>query len=218
MSVELGFNTHGKGRVRLVKVTRRPCGTQSLQQYSVQILLEGDIMGDVFLTGNNEPVVATDTCKNTVYILAGQHNFESIEDFGLILVRHFLSEDPRFVNRVNVTISKDNWERVTTNDSKGRAAPHKHAFQRVGPHQYFTQVTGEKRPGKDVTLALKSGIRELQIVKTTQSGFEGYHRDKYTSLPESKDRLLGTSATAEWTVSPKALGRSKINFEKVIYT
>ncbi len=42
MSYHLGFNTHGKGRVRLVKVTRNKDGTHEIMQLSVQILLEGE--------------------------------------------------------------------------------------------------------------------------------------------------------------------------------
>ena len=32
----------------------------------------------------------------------------------------------------------------------------------------------------------------LTILKTTQSGFEGYHMDKYTLLPPCDDRCLAT--------------------------
>lgn len=88
--IKLGFNTHGKGRVRLVKVIRKADGTHDVQQLSVQILLEGDNMEKVFTTGDNSPVVATDTCKNTVYCLAKLHDFNSIEEFGIILCNHFL--------------------------------------------------------------------------------------------------------------------------------
>ena len=216
MSVQLGANSHGKGRVRLVKVNRQADGTHVIQQYSVQIILEGDVMDDVFLTGNNAPVVPTDTCKNTVYCLAKLNNFDSMEDFGLIICRHFLTEYPKIVNRITVSITKDNWERIaTTTDSKGKLAPHKHAFKRMGPMSAYTRVIGEKRAGKDATFAIASGIRELQILKTTQSGFENYHRCKYTSLPEAKDRIFGTSAAVEWVVNPALIGRAKINFDKV---
>ena len=76
MSIRLGFNTHGKGRVRMVKVKRCPkTGNQNVMQVSVQILLEGDNMESAFLTGDNSNVVPTDTCKNTIYCLVSRSVF-----------------------------------------------------------------------------------------------------------------------------------------------
>jgi urate oxidase len=43
-SYKLGFNTHGKGRVRLVKVKRNKDGTHEIMQLSVQVLLEGELL------------------------------------------------------------------------------------------------------------------------------------------------------------------------------
>lgn len=215
MAVVLGFNTHGKGRVRLVKVTRLPDGRHEVAQLQVQILLEGDNMANVFLTGNNSTVVATDTCKNTVYCLAKMHDFKSIEEFGLITCRHFLSEYPQIVNKVSVEITKDRWERLTTPDSLGRQTPHKHAFVRVGPNRPFTKVQGEKRPGTNLKLSVQSGFRSLEIMKTTQSGFVGFHRDKFTSLPEVDDRILGTSVTAEWTYNDVDVAATGTDFNLV---
>ena len=105
--IDLGWNTHGKGRVRVVKVTRNADGSQDVVQLSVQVLLEGDVMKDGFISGDNATVVATDTCKNTVYCLAKDHDFKSIEEFGLIICSHFIKEYPEFVNKINVKIIKD---------------------------------------------------------------------------------------------------------------
>lgn len=216
MSVQLGFNAHGKSRVRLVKITKKPDGMNFIQQLNVQILLEGDDMAKVFLNGDNKSVVATDTCKNTVYCLASQHDFQSIEEFGIIIVKHFLKEYPNLVNKISVSISSDTWERLSTiPDSKGRVGPHKHAFKRVGPKRPFTNVQGELRRGSRLKLALQSGFSNLEILKTTQSGFEGFHRDRYTSLPEVKDRLLGTSVTATWAFNPTEVQRHDIKFHEV---
>jgi urate oxidase len=52
----------------VVKVIRGANGVHNVMQLSVQILLEGDTMGEVYETGDNAKVVATDTCKNTVYV------------------------------------------------------------------------------------------------------------------------------------------------------
>jgi len=199
----LGFNTHGKGRVRLMKVKRnKATGVHDVLQYNVQILLEGDGMDEVFLDGNNRKCVATDTCKNTVYYVANKHEWASSEEFGILLAKHFLDEYPAIVNRVCVQIIKDRWERIENPDSMGRMGPHKHAFKRIGPNRPYTHVTAEKRPHTGVNLEIKSGFRNLEILKTTQSGFEGFHRCKLATLPEAADRILATSMDAEWQFTP----------------
>ena len=35
-------------------------------------------------------------------------------------------------------------------------------------------------------------------MKTTRSGFSGFPRDRYTTLPETDDRLMATKITAIW--------------------
>lgn len=214
MSAKLTYSTHGKGRVRLVKVLRGPDGRQEIIQLNVQILLEGDAMDPSFTRGDNSIVVPTDTCKNTVYCVASKHDFKSIEEFGILLCRHFLAEYPTIVNKITVTITKDNWQRLTTPDSYGRMAEHKHTFKRIGPQKPFTVVVGEKRPHTQVTLAVKSGFKGLEILKTTQSGFTDFHRCQYTSLPESTDRLLGTSAEIEWNYCSRQVNAGTIDYNK----
>ena len=214
--VKIAFNSHGTGRVRVVKVNRQKDGTHSVQQLNVQLLLEGDAMDQSFYTGDNSIVVPTDTCKNTVYCLAKLHDFASIEDFGLIICKHFLQEYPKLVNRISVEIIADNWERITTSkDSNGRVAPHKHAFKRVGPKKAYTHVQGTKRAGTKASFSVQSGVTNLEIMKTTQSGFSDFHKCKYTSLPETTDRLVGTSVSSKWEFNTKALERGGLNFNRI---
>lgn len=221
----LGFNCHGKSRVRMVKVVRRPDGYEEVIQVSVQILLEGEVMGDVFVTGDNATVVATDTCKNTVYCLGKMHDFSAIEEFGVIICKHFLNQYPEMVNRISVEIIKDRWERVHNKDSRGNAnVPHKHVFRRLGPNRPFVHTQGTKAyksgPNGKIGITMQGGFDGLEIMKTTQSGFTGFHRDRFTSLPEVKDRLVGTSVKAIWEYSQKAIGSFRgddyINTHKII--
>lgn len=210
----LDYNSHGKGRVRLVKVTRGADGVHDVIQYSVQILLEGDIMDSAFLTGDNTNVVPTDTCKNTVYCVARENEFSSPEEFGILLCKHFLAEYPKIVNKISVQIIKDRWERLIAPNTKGVLAPHDHTFKRVGPNRPYAHVQGEKRPGSALKLTMQAGFRGLEIMKTTQSGFENFHRDRYTSLPDAADRIVATSADAQWTYSPAVVARGSVDFNR----
>jgi urate oxidase len=44
----------------------------------------------------------------------------------------------------------------------------------------------------------------LKVLKTTESGFVGYHQDAYTTLAETTDRIFATTITADWTADPSS--------------
>ena len=44
-----------------------------------------------------------------------------------------------------------------------------------------------------------SGLTNLVVLKTTDSAFAGFPRDEFTTLPDTRDRILATSMTAAWT-------------------
>src|SRR5699024_4964028 len=43
-----------------------------------------------------------------------------------------------------------------------------------------------------------SGFYDLTVLKTTASGFVGYPKDRYTTLPETEDRILATDIATRW--------------------
>ena len=172
-------------------------------------------MDSAFLTGDNKNVVPTDTCKNTVYVVAHKNEFRSAEEFGILLCRHFLTEYPKIVNKISVRVIRDRWERLMAPNSKGALVPHSHTFLRLGPNKPYAHVQGEKRPGSAMKLKVQSGFRGLDIMKTTQTGFVDFHKCKNTSLPEATDRILGTSIDAEWSFGDAAIARGNIDFNKV---
>ncbi|KAI7036572.1 Uricase, partial [Hortaea werneckii] len=43
-----------------------------------------------------------------------------------------------------------------------------------------------------------SGIKGLLVLKSTGSQFWGFHRDEYTRLPETWDRILSTEVESTW--------------------
>ena len=84
------------------------------------------------------------TSTSPQYFHKGMY-FTSIEEFGIIICKHFLNEYPEMVNRISVEIIKDRWERISNKDTSGRIVPHKHAFLRKGPNRPFVHVQGTKR-------------------------------------------------------------------------
>jgi urate oxidase len=94
-----------------------------------------------------------------------------------------------------VSISEQPWTRVQIRGGPRPAGdgPHPHAFERTGTEQRTTTVTSTRNAEWVV-----SGLTDLTLLKTTGSEFWGYAKDRYTTLPETHDRVLATSVDARW--------------------
>jgi urate oxidase len=184
--IALGENRYGKSRVRLVRVKRSADGHDFLE-WTVEILLQGDFE-ICFTEGDNSKILPTDTMKNTVYSLAQRSHAESMEEFAKALV-DFLLERNRQVTEAEVSISSKAWEHVATGGK-----PHPTAFVQSSGERQTTRVS---RP-QHGQFSIVSGLENLIIMKTANSGFEGYIKDSLTTLPPTGDRLLGTVLRATW--------------------
>jgi urate oxidase len=182
---ELIWNRYGKSRIRLVKV-HRSLESHHIVDLSLDVQLEG-AFDPVYIDGNNDSCLATDTMKNTVYALARQHPIAHVETFAQRLADHFLAVPA--VSSARITAVESPWTRL---DAGGR--PHPHAFVQAGGEQWTAVVTRDER-----AVTITSGVRNLILLKTSDSGFSGFPRDRYTTLPDTDDRILATSLTATWT-------------------
>jgi urate oxidase len=80
---------------------------------------------------------------------------------------------------------------------------HEHAFQRGSGGNRVATVVGD-----GAGVQIQAGIEDLLVLKTTGSGWEGFLRDQYTTLPETSDRILATIITARWSYR----GSGKLDF------
>ncbi len=192
VKVVLGRNTYGKADVRLFKVFR-DSERHEVKDVWVNVAMEGDF-GAAHVLGDNTGLLATDTVRNTIYALAGDGLTSSVEEFGRVLIRHFVAAGPK-VESVLVQLTQHLWQRLT---SAGQE--HDHAFSRLMPKHTAT-VTGDGH-----TFTVTSGIDELFILKTTQSGWAGFLREEFTTLPDTTDRILATVVTAKWEYLPGDIG------------
>jgi urate oxidase len=188
MPATLIENSYGKQAIRLVTVRRR-ADRHELKDVTVGIRFEGDFVA-AYTEGDNGGVLPTDTMKNTVYALAAEHPFDDVEDFGLILSDHFLANNPRAV-RVRVDLVEHLWEPIEAGGDV-----HPHAFRQAGSERRTAEVT---RDGKGARVL--AGLEDLVVMKTAKSAFEGFPRDRYTTLPETTDRILATAVRATWRYS-----------------
>ncbi len=178
-------HSYGKSRVRLTRVTRHG-ERHYLKELSIDILLEGDF-ADSYVHGDNTKVVATDTMKNTIYVLAKKHGVGAIEDFGATVAGHFL-QTYAHISSATVALAEKPWTRLTID---GREHPH--AFC-GGSSERRTCIVTDSRQGKRV----ESGLEDLSLLKTTDSAFTGFIHDAYTTLRDADDRIFATLLSARW--------------------
>lgn len=180
MAIVLGPNRYGKAETRVVRVTRDG-GTHRIKDVNVSVSLSG-AMEDVHLTGDNAAVLPTDSQKNTVFAFAKKHGIESIEDFGLLLARHFVEAQPAIAH-ARVEIHEYGWRRITGG----------HSFVRDGGEVRTALIHGDTG-----TASVVSGLTDLVVLNSTGSEFHGFVQDEYTTLAPTGDRVLATAVTARW--------------------
>lgn len=177
MAIVLGDNRYGKAETRLVRVDRG-AGEHRIVDLNVSTALAGDLAA-THLAGDNSGVLPTDTQKNTVYAFA-RDGVGEIEDFALRLARHFVDTTPT-ISQARVRIEQYGWERLAD-----------HSFVRAAG----TRTTTATYDGERAWVV--SGVEDLVVLNTTGSEFHGFHKDRYTTLPETSDRILATAVTAHW--------------------
>jgi urate oxidase len=187
MGVFLVHNQYGKAETRVVRVYR-DADPHELVDYNVSVALSGEFTA-VYLAGDNTNCLTTDAMKNTVNAFALEHGeaARQPESFALALGRHFARDVPA-VQRARVAVQMYPWSRLASD-----GAPHPHAFKRDGSHVRTAIVTCEGD-----TDWVVSGVRDLIVLKTTDSEFHDFYTDRYTTLAGTTDRVLATSVTGQW--------------------
>ena len=157
-----------------------------MRDVTVAIRFEGEY-NESYTSGDNRGVLPTDTMKNTVYAIAGRDGVGEPEAFGLAVSRHFLERNPR-LRCVTLELTDHFWSRIPVG-----AHEHGQAFVRMGPDARTARVIRTRE-----SVHVDAGISDLLILKSGHSAFEGYTRDEFTTLAETRDRILATSLTATW--------------------
>jgi len=183
--MKLHSNRYGKAKIRVLK-KQRENGTDTFKELEVKVILEG-MFDAAYTAGDNREIVATDTMKNTVNVFAYEKLGLETEPFVVELAAHFLDKYPQ-VKGVEIETEERVWERIRVDGS-----PSPTNFSVAGRMIPTTRVTRSHN-----RLEINSGIRGLVILKSASSGFAGFHRDEFTTLPETEDRLLATSLTSHW--------------------
>ena len=195
--VILTANQYGKAENRVVRVVR-DTHRHEVVDLNVTSQLRGDFEA-AHTEGNNAHVVATDTQKNTIFAFA-RDGVATPEAFLLRLADHFTGEFD-WVTGGRWAAEQYGWFRINDHD---------HAFFRGTPE---TRTAVVVRDGGDT--AVISGFHGLTVMKTTESGFVGYPKDKYTTLAETEDRILATDIATRWRYSSTAVDGGDLDFNKL---
>jgi urate oxidase len=184
MAIVLGPNQYGKAEVRVVAVDRSS-PRHTIVDLNVSSSLRGDFTA-AHTEGDNAHVLTTDAQKNTVFAFA-RDGVGSPEEFALRLARHFAGSFD-WITGARVAVDSYGWDRIVVG-----GAEHDHAFSRNGSEVRTAVVTVD---GDDAHVL--AGLTDLVVLKTTGSEFWGFPRDRYTTLAETRDRILATAVTARW--------------------
>ncbi|WP_108668393.1 factor-independent urate hydroxylase [Euzebya rosea] len=191
-SPPMGPNRYGKSGIRLAVVDRsRP--THAFTDLEVEVRLHGDFDA-AHVDGDNSAVLPTDTMRGTCFALA-RDGIDSVVGYGVRLVDRFLDASPG-VDRAVVTLTQYPWQAVTVD---GEA--HEHTFRPAAGGRPTWTVSRARNASPTVT----GGILGARVLKTTGSAFSGFLCDEYTTLPETRDRVMATTVDARWgTTGPDA--------------
>ncbi|KAK4879890.1 hypothetical protein RN001_008036 [Aquatica leii] len=186
---EFGNYGYGKNHVKLLHVYRDG-PKHTIREFEVDTHLKLNTKKD-YLDGDNKDIIATDTQKNTVFVLAKKYGIKTPEEFGLLICSHFLYMY-RHVEEVEVALEEYPWERLQADGQE-----HNHAFL-FSPNAIRFAIVTQKRNESPI---IKGGLKNLRVLKTTQSAFTDFYQDGYRTLPDDNDRIFSTVVTATWEFS-----------------
>lgn len=178
-------STYGKGRVRIMRV-KRDTERHEARELNVTVLLTGAFDAS-YTSDDNSSVIATDSIKNIVNIVARDNVGAETEPFAAALATYFLDRYAH-VTQVDVTATETKWVRIAVD-----GAPHEHSFVLDSNGNPFVKLAAT-REGVSVT----SGIKGFTFMKTTNSGWENYWFDEATTLKPTADRMCATAMDASW--------------------
>ena len=178
-------STYGKGRVRVMRLSGEG-QDREVRELTVQAMLRGDI-AQAYTRADNSTSVSTDTIKNVVNVVAREELEAGPEAFCRAVAKRLL-ESYSGMTGATVSAREVRWNRLAVDGS-----PHPHAFTLDGNGQGTAEVVMD-RDGDRVA----SGLSGFTFLKATASGWSSYIKDRYTTLPETEDRILATSMEASW--------------------
>jgi urate oxidase len=183
--MSLVSNRYGKGRVRTLRVERH--GDHNMvREMSLLVMLEGDFER-AYTDADNRKIIATDTIKNIVNLVARENVASGAEHFCQAVAHRFL-DIYAHIGGVSVEGSETRWTRMVVD-----GADHPHGFILDGNGTSVVRLAQTRE-----RTTMHSGVENFTFMKSTGSGWTDYLMDEFTTLPETTDRIAATSMNATW--------------------
>ncbi|MCX8256010.1 Uricase [Beijerinckiaceae bacterium RH AL1] len=181
----LVMNRYGKGRVRVMRLTR-DTPRHEPRELTVEAIIEGDF-GRAYTAADNSTSVSTDTTKNLINVVAHDNLDLPTELFCKAVTERFFRDYPQ-VEKCTVTAKETKWTRLVIDGKE-----HPHSFTLDSNGKPFAVVIATRAGLKTV-----SGIEGFTILKTTDSGWANFYQDPLTTILPATDRMASTSLVASW--------------------
>ncbi len=107
----------------------------------------------------------------------------------MVLAARDVMSRHKLVTGVDMDFSRLPWERLVV-----EGKPHNHAFVKGAGSRFVRAHVPRNGP-----VRLVAGFRGVRVMKTTQSGFEGYIVDEFTTLKPTRDRVMATEVSCEYS-------------------
>lgn len=91
---------------------------------------------------------------------------------------------PLQLTGADAEVTEKLWARATVG-----GVGHNHGFLRTGPEERIARAQARR----GAPLKVESEIANLIVMKTTKSGFEGFHTSQQRMLPDTNERVLATN-------------------------
>jgi urate oxidase len=177
--------TYGKDHVRVMRVDRKP-DRHEVRELTVRAMLTGHFDG-AFTEADNTTSVATDTVKNVINVVAREALSLGTELFCAAVARKLLDSYPE-VESATVTGHETKWVRLEVDGT-----PHAHSFLLDSNGRPFAKVVATRD-----SVTTESGLSAFTFMKSTESGWEHYIHDRFTTIPETHDRIVATAMDVSW--------------------
>jgi urate oxidase/2-oxo-4-hydroxy-4-carboxy-5-ureidoimidazoline decarboxylase len=177
-------NYYGKGDVSVFRLHRQGQTPKPVFGANIKMLVYGDAFWPTYTTGDNTGLIATDSMKNFIQRETLNYAGADLEDCCRFLAARFLDTYPQ-AEGIQVSAEEISYAGLENSNL---------AFAPAGPERATARIE-LNRAG---TVEIASGIRGFRLLRLGGSGFEGFVRDQYTTLPDIKNRPLHMWLDMEW--------------------
>lgn len=163
---------------------------------NIKVAVKGEQFFTSFTEGDNSLVVATDSMKNFILRHAADYTGATMEGFLEYASRCFLETYPQMTG-VRMSAEQVPFEQIRVGNTNG-IVPSDLVFK-YSHNESASATFVLEREGHCINVAEhQSGVMNLRLIKVKGSGFSGFVRDEYTTLPETSDRPLFIFLNIHW--------------------